>query len=507
MIIVIFLIFTGCDEKAWNDHYNDQPETVDQNMWEVIQADPDLSEFTGFIKEFKYDSLFQGNDPYTLFIPTNEAFSKFLDTGTVSRILLDYHISPHFIQSMNVSDKQKIQTLGEKFALFERTGNGGTLDGIGLTFESPLYRNGKYFILEEVAVPRLNLYEFFAVNNPVLKDYIDAQDSIVLDKELSRPIGFDEFGNTVYDTVSEIYNIFEEEFFPVSEEFRYKTATIVFPLEEDYNAALTDMAQFIDDYQDYTDIPLVWQNELLIPYLLEHGVFENMVEEHEFIMPAWRDTMKMKNILGDSVNIEYEPADKVLCSNGYAYNYSSFTVPDTLLTGSYRYEGEWLLLQTGINKYAWDEEKATVISDVSWPPIKALVPSASNDSTLTVNFDEGYTGQFSLEFNVETLFPRKYLMVVMTKMFTGGVYDIFVNDELVMTMNWKDYEAFKGVRWSVNGEDVYIPDTQGFNRFDCFIENKLEYGNTRIRFEYKDPGEVLSNGFVMDYIEFFPIVE
>jgi len=95
----------------------------------------------------------------------------------------------------------------------------------------------------------------------------------------------------------------------------------------------------------------------------------------------------------------------------------------------------------------------------------------------------------------------------MTKMFTGGIYDIFVNDELVMTMNWKDYEYYKGVRWSVNGEDVYIPDTQGYNRFDCFIENKLEYGNTRIRFEYKDPGGVLNNGFVMDYIEFFPIVE
>lgn len=507
VVFVVIILLTGCDQKVWEDHYNDIPETVDQNIWEVIRADPDLSQFAGFIEEFRYDSLFEGDNPYTLFIPTNQAFSQFLDTGAVTTILLDYHISLHVIQSRNISDKQKVQTLGEKFTLFEKSGNGATLDGIDLTFESPLYRNGKYYLLEEVAIPKPNLYEFFALNNPVLKDYIDDQDSIILDKELSRPIGFDEFGNTIYDTVSEVYNLFEEEFFPVSEEFRYKTATIVFPLEEDYNAALTEMALSMGSvYQDHTDIPLQWQNEVLIPYLLEHGVFENMVEEYEFILAAGEDTLKMKNILGDSVVIEYEPAEKALCSNGYAYNYLDFQVPDTLFTGSYRHETEWLLVRTGTNKYSWDEEKAVVVSDISYPPLRELVPSASNDSTAAVYFDKGYEGQYSVEFNVETLFPRKYLMVVMTKMYVGGIYDIYVNDELVMTMNWKDYEYFRGIYWSVTGE-VYVGDKQGFNRFDCYIENKLDYGTTRIRFDYKGPGNVLSNGFVMDYVEFFPIDE
>ena len=238
-IVATALIISGCENKIWDSHYQEVPETVDQDIWEVIQADPDLSEFTGFIKEFGYDSLFSGNHTYTMFIPTDGAYASFLDTGTVTRVLLDYQISLHVIQSMNISGKQKIQTLGEKFALFEKAGNGTTFDGVDLTFESPLYRNGKYYLLEEVVLPKPNLYEFFAMNNPVLRDYIDTQDSIILDRELSRPIGFDEDGNTVYDTVSDVINLFEEEFFPVSEEFRYKTATIVFPLEEDYNEALT----------------------------------------------------------------------------------------------------------------------------------------------------------------------------------------------------------------------------------------------------------------------------
>ncbi|MGW8315322.1 MAG: fasciclin domain-containing protein, partial [Bacteroidales bacterium] len=294
------LFVMGCENKVWDDHYYDQPETVDQDIWEVIQADENLSLFANFIKEFKYDSLFEGTHAYTLFIPDNDAMQQMLDTGTMTRSILDYHISLHVIQSRNIKGRTKIQTLGEKFAWFTRSGDDLTLDDVPVEFESPLYRNGKYFVLQSVTLPAPNLYEFFALNNPILSDYIDSQDSIILDKELSRPIGFDSLGNTIYDTVSIIYNKFEEEFFPVSKEFRFKTATIVFPLEDDYNNALTEMAQSMGSvYVDYKDIPLDWQNDILIPHLLEHGVFENLVEESEFILPPYRDTLKMKNILGD----------------------------------------------------------------------------------------------------------------------------------------------------------------------------------------------------------------
>ena len=151
--------------------------------------------------------------------------------------------------------------------------------------------------MNKVALPKPNLYEYISATNPVLKRYIDSQDSIIVDKELSRPIGFDEYGNTIYDTVAIIYNEFEEEFFPVKEEFRYQTATIVFPKEENYNDALTNMAISMNcGYNDYNDVPMEWQDEILIPYLLEHGIFENMVEQEEFL----EETVK-----GYSQNEEY----------------------------------------------------------------------------------------------------------------------------------------------------------------------------------------------------------
>jgi hypothetical protein len=166
------------------------------------------------------------------------------------------------------------------------------------------------------------------------------------------------------------------------------------------------------------------------------------------------------------------------------------------------------LYNKGAGKFAWDtegEEEVSVVADASFPPLRELVPAASNDSTMRVLFDVGYEGSFTLEFNVDNLFPRKYLMVVKTHMYVGGIYDIYVNDEWVMTMDFYDFVTNRGIWWSVH-EGIYKPNG-AYNRFDCWIENKLEYGQTRIRFDYMGPGGVSNNGLVIDYIDFVPFDE
>jgi hypothetical protein len=498
--IIFLLLLVSC--KDWEEHYSTHPVTSNVNVWEAIQKDPNLSSFVGYLKEFKYDTLFLKDNTYTIFAPTNEAFTLFLQSDTVTKQILDYHISSYFIQSGDIQGKRKIQTLAEKFALFVNDNTGILLDDIPLDFESPLYRNGKYFVMGRVALPKPNLYEYIARTNPVLKRYIDSKDSVILDKQLSRPIGFDEHGNTIYDTVSQTFNLFEEQYFPVKEEFRFKTATIVFPKESNYNYALTVMAQSMNSvYTDYRDIPLDWQDKILIPYLLEHGVFENMVEKQEFLKVNPKDTVKLKNILGDSVVIDYIPAEKTICSNGYAYNYDNFKIPDTLFNGTTRMEGEKLVRDAGGNRYFWNDD-VTVINDVSFPPLQEFVSTASNDSTLKVNFTKGYRGSFSIEFNVDNLFPRKYLMVFKTHMYVGGIYDIYVNDQLVKTFDYYSYVLNREIYYSVTGKR-YLPQG-GYNRFDCWVDNLTEYGKAKIKIVYKGPSTVLYNGLVLDYIDFIP---
>jgi hypothetical protein len=500
--IVLLSVLFGCTNTEWDEHYSSPVASINANIWDSLQKDKDLSSFVQYMKKYKYDTLFLKSNTYTIFAPTNYAFSQLSSSDSITAGSIAYHISNFFIQSGNIKGKRKIETLNKKFALFDNSGSASKLDDIVLDFESPLYLNGKYFKMNQAAIPKPNLYEYISATNPVLKDYIDSQDSIILDKELSRPIGFDDYGNTIYDTVSIKYNKFEEKFFPISEEFRYQTATLVFPREEDYNNALTVMASTLGgNFIDYRDISLVWQNKILIPYLLEFGVFENMVEPFEFTIATSRDTVKMKNILGDSIIINYEVADKSICSNGYAYNYANFIVPDTLFSTKSRFECEDLLKEIGLNRYAW-RGNATVNSTASFAPIKELVPVASNDTILSTNFDKGYTGVYTVEFNIDNIFPRKYLMVMGTNVNRGGIYNIYVNDVLVKTFDYYTYVLKKNVYTSVTGQRFATKN--GFNIIDWYVENLTEYGETRIKFEYTGPGKVLNNGLTMDYIEFIP---
>ncbi len=517
IFIIVLIGAFGCT-KEWEDHYDQYPETVNQNVWEAMKSDPSISDFVQALQDNQLDTLFKNSDnSYTVFAPTNDAFSQYLQTNTVDTTLLKYHIAAHFIQSGNITGKRKVQTMTKKFALFDRSGSNVTVDGKNILSESPLYINGKYYTLDEVAAPLPNFYEFFAINNPVLKSYIDSQDSIILDKERSKPIGFDENGNTIYDTVSVTFNKFEAKYFPVTDEFRNITGTIVFPRKDDYENALTEMALNMQTgYTSFEDIPLDWQYTILMPHLLKQGVFLNMLEPEEFAWKSPKDTTKLQNIMGDSIPIFYTPVDKTILSNGYTYNYQDFVIPDSLYMGRSVFEGERLLRKTGVNKHNW-REIVTVDPGIQVQPVQEFIPEASNDSILRLIFPKGYSGKYNIEFESQFLFPRKYVMAIRTHMDIGGLYNIYVNDELMQTPysstyaagNTFDYYEFirrRGLIMSVTGAR-YLPVGR-FNSFDMYVDNITEYSRAKIRIEYKGPGiGTPSNGLVIDYIEFIPATQ
>ncbi|MFA9388208.1 MAG: fasciclin domain-containing protein [Prolixibacteraceae bacterium] len=496
IVILLFAGIYGCEDN-WNEHYMTKPATVDVNFWDALKENADASKFVELIESYHLDSLFEYNNAYTLFVPTNQAFETYLTNNSISEEVLDYHILRYFIQPNDITGKRKIQTLMLKFAQFENNNGSYTYDEIPVSFTSPLYSNGRFFIIDEVASPKPSLYEYIAENNPALKRFIDLQDSIVLDKELSKPLGFDENGNTVYDSVITIINLFEEEYFKVSEEFRLKTATLVFPKKELYQQALTQMALKIGaGYETYADISEEWQEEVLIPYLIEEGMFANMLEPDVFR----RDSIQ--NILGDYVKPKFFVTDRTLCSNGYAYDYSNFEILDSLFMSPLRNEGETLLKVIGKDRFTWKEE-VIVKSDQTFVPNADYVNTASNDSILKVEFPSKYEGQFSVEFLTKPLFPRRYLMVVRTHMDFGGLYEIYVNDELVKTFDYYDFIRLKGVVPSAVTGKRFIADGR-YNKFDFWVDNITSYGKAKVRFEYKGPSSARYNGFMLDYLDCVP---
>lgn len=512
ILAALIVTFFGCTEN-WDEHYSTPPVTINTNVWVAVKGNSDLSSFVTLMEKYQYDTLFLSDDTYSLFIPDNSAMGRLTESQVSDTTLLNYHISRHFIQPSDIQGKRKLQTLAEKFSTFESLDGHPTYDGIAIQFESPLYINGKFFIMGEVATPRLNLYEYFAKNNPYLKAYVDSKDTIIIDQEKSRPLGFNEAGETVYDTVSIKGNLFEDKYFPVSSEYRKWTSTFVFPRLEKYQSGLNVMAAKMGgQFNDYTDIPVEWQEQILIPYILEKGVFLNMLAVSEFknsSVLSYKRKYSMANINGDSIIVDYAPTDPYLCSNGIFYDYDNFVVPEKLYSDTVKMEGEWLVRTKGANVFAW-RDSVTVTPPTAFKLVKDYIKEASNDSVLVVNFDKGYTGAYSVKFKSTNLFPRKYRMEVLTHMDIGGIYNIYINNVLlkrsptdVNSFNYYDYVRSRGIIKSVSGA-TFVPRGR-FNKFDFYVDNITEYGKPTIRFEYKGPGNCPGNGLAIDALYFIPV--
>jgi hypothetical protein len=96
-------------------------------------------------------------------------------------------------------------------------------------------------------------------------------------------------------------------------------------------------------------------------------------------------------------------------------------------------------------------------------------------------------------------------MVVSTHMDIGGVYNIYVNDQLVKTFDYYEYIRGRGIINSVTGERYLPRSGSRFNKFDMYVDNIMEYGSAKVKFEYTGPGTLVpNNGFVIDFIEFKP---
>jgi hypothetical protein len=215
----------------------------------------------------------------------------------------------------------------------------------------------------------------------------------------------------------------------------------------------------------------------------------------------------MKNVLGDTVDIDLsniDPNSEKFASNGKLYSYVDFKVPEYLYMEEIKIEGEHLI-DSASGIWVWKpgvrvtgSEAARIVN----PRKIGALGSASNDSSVLVTVPEfNFKGSYQVEFFFRNMFPMKYLFVWGGNFSPGGIYEIYVNDELIRT-----YDTFdlRSTVFSVKPGKYYYP-TGGFNAFDAWVENITEYGNIKVTLKYINPSPFNRNsGLSLDYISFIP---
>jgi uncharacterized surface protein with fasciclin (FAS1) repeats len=107
-----------------------------------------------------YDIL-SSEGPFTIFAPTDEAFSK-LPNGTIEKIMKDkekltdiltYHIIPNRVFSKDVNSLQKADTINGKQVKI-KTGNNVKIDNAKIIKSDIKCTNGVMHIIDEVLLPK-----------------------------------------------------------------------------------------------------------------------------------------------------------------------------------------------------------------------------------------------------------------------------------------------------------------------------------------------------------------
>lgn len=501
ILTAIGLFMSSCQEY-WDDHYSDPEPTVNTSLLEALRENPRYSSFVSILEATKMDTIFGNGKLYTLFIPSNDAFDDLADSIQLTKQMLSYLITPNVFIIQNVKSQRNLQMLIGKYALLENRNDQYTFDGIPILYSSPQYLDGKFYELSEVALNRLSLYEYIAAYSATMKAYIDSKDSVFFDLSLSTPIGIDESGNTLYDSVFSVINTFEQRYFEISEEFRDKSATMLLFTQEQYEQALTEMATNIGgSFVDYNDIPLQWQNEVFLPLFISKSMFPGNLVYSDL------EKGRLQGITGDSVDIDLiniDPDSRNICSNGITFLYSNLSIPDSLYTSEAIIEGEDLLVSVGANNWSWNED--VTVTGTSVAPTITTSSNASNNELLVVDLGQNYKGTFTMEFEIKNLFPVRYRLEWRATSRPAGNFAVYANDVLLgYASKWGtvitefDLSTMKSDQYSVTKK--YIRPVNGYNIRDYYIDNHTEFGSIKLRFEYLGSGSTTANGFNLDYIK------
>lgn len=202
-LLAVAGVMTSCSED-WDNHYEPSDQVAQESVMELIQTDPELTTFARMLDIAGYNDLLASSQTFTVFAPTNEALEDvdLEDVDAVKRIVLN-HIA-RFNNSTAAGDGHTVKMYnGKRFAF-----DGDTFGTAPLENTDIIANNGILHVLGAQIPYSYNFREYINVHESTSKmaAFLALYDTREMDLGASRPIGVDENGATVYDSVMYDYN-------------------------------------------------------------------------------------------------------------------------------------------------------------------------------------------------------------------------------------------------------------------------------------------------------------
>lgn len=325
LIFVLLLGVSACSQD-WDNHYT--PESgegqKDNNaltMWEHIKSEPAYSRFVQLATETGLDTILATDQQMTLWIPTNDVlpeWSGYSDADKKTLVL--NHINYIALYSNKLTDSKLIKTMAGKNLILSGSQQGWTIDNCPVTALDKACGNGVIHEIGGTIIPRKNAFEQVEELGDEYSMYRDTllnSCERIFRPDLSFPIGVDEVGNTIYDSVFVVTSPLlsgNGDFRDENQDF-----TLFLPNNERMTEVFNEIASY---YPQMTTKDSAMAYRWIFRSLTHKGKIDNYEEKKSLTSVYgldWRTDIQKINL--DS---------KRICSNGYIYDIDYFRVPHYL---------------------------------------------------------------------------------------------------------------------------------------------------------------------------------
>jgi hypothetical protein len=454
-LLIAALIFNACND-SWDEHYNQDEQIVNNDNIEVVKMSvvdflKSKSNFSSFYKLFEDEGLIndikEKNLLYTLLIVDNSSMTGNPPSDD-TEYLAKSHISDISLSPSNLYDGQRILMWNGKYLNVSKVENENkefTISFNGAKVKKITKVNDGYiYEIEDFVDSPKSMFELIKDLNEdysIFRDMILSRNQLTFDREASLPIGVDNTGSTVYDSVFIVTNpYFDAINFDLNSESL--TATMLIFPNDVVEKALTEAVKNLASWG------LQREDSVLSNWILEAAFYNQRLTKQDFdenidlssiFKRQWRTTVQ---------NVDLD--NPVSMSNGVAYIVTEFKIPTNVLIYRVKDYMKWyeFLSDTEKSLYfdadnlTYDKCNTDVGEWSGWPGVFPNITNRVLMYNLTDKERKEYTLNFTgIQYSEATQTAKPYLippgeydLCLGFKQKLGHDVDISFNGEFVGTV-------------------------------------------------------------------------
>lgn len=340
--ILSAIILSGClvaCTDSWDSHFSQQEEIINNSEISIAQttaaeymkSENSLSSMYALFEEAGVIKTMNSRDQiYTILVADNEAIAADTSTSTDDKnYLAKSHVSDVSLSPANLTDGQRVLMWNGKYLNVNKAKdeNGNVTLAFNGTKVKKVVKvnNGFIYFLESFVSSPKSMYEMIkdlGSDYSMFREMIMSRNKKVFDKNASMPIGVDNTGSTVYDSVFVVTNPYfaARNFDLMSESL---TATMLIPSNKVITEALNNAKESLKEWN------MTRADSVLENWIFQAAFFNEKYAKQDFANSTditsvfdkqWRTTIQ-------EVDVEHP----IQMSNGVAYHITWMKIPTNVL--------------------------------------------------------------------------------------------------------------------------------------------------------------------------------